>query len=105
MAESLKEAQQEFTEDLAKLIVFINSKLGYKCRVGKEGLKHMKGSLHYEGVAHDVLLDKDSIYLTKTEDYEFAGVYWKSLRPENKWGGDFKNKDGNHFSHGWRGRA
>jgi len=103
--EKLLEARQEFTCDLAELIRYINSQQGFKCVVGRDGEKHMKDSLHYEGLAHDLLIYRDGVWIEKTEEYKFAGDFWKGLRPENKWGGDFKTADGNHFSHGFYGRA
>lgn len=57
---------------------------------------HMKGSLHHNGLAADVLLYKDGVYLTKTEDHTAFGEYWESLHPHCKWGGHFR--DGNHYS-------
>lgn len=57
------------------------------------GISH---SLHLIGLAVDLNLFKDGVWLTKTEDHKPLGEYWKSLRPGNRWGGDFK--DGNHYS-------
>lgn len=68
---------------------------------------HMKGSLHELGLAADILLYKDGVYLTKTEDYEALGLRWeelgKKLGLDLVWGGRFK--DGNHFSLRWQGKA
>lgn len=91
-----------FTELIAELITFVFSN-GYKVAFDKEHNKHMKNSLHYEGLAKDLLLySSTGKYLTKTEDYTFLGVFWESLHPLCAWGGRFQ--DGNHFSikHGGR---
>jgi hypothetical protein len=66
---------------------------------------HMKNSNHYIRLAQDFNLFKESTYISKSEDYKIIGEYWKSLHPLNRWGGDFKSKDGNHFSMLWEGRA
>jgi len=61
----------------------------------------MKNSLHYEGLAGDLILyNANGTYLTRTEDYEFAGTFWEALG--GSWGGRFK--DGNHFSLEYGGR-
>lgn len=64
------------------------------CRDG-----HMSNSLHYIGLAQDVSLFRDDLYLDKSEDYRTLGEYWISLDPEhNRWGGNFQHQDGDHFS-------
>lgn len=100
---TLLQARILFTKCYAKLILFVFDQ-GYECADGQDGLKHMKNSLHYIGCAEDLLLYKNGVYLTKTEDYRFAGDYWKSLHPDCRWGGDFERPDGNHFSVEWGGR-
>lgn len=63
-----------------------------------------KNSLHCIRLARDLNLFLDGVYLEKTEDYKFAGDIWKSIHELNRWGGDFKDKEGNpkpdanHFS-------
>ena len=69
---------------------------GYVPLIGKDGLKHMKGSLHYDGLAMDIDLFKDNVYLTGTEDHRVFGEFWEGLHPDTRWGGRFK--DGNHYS-------
>ncbi len=70
--------------------------------VAAEYAKQGKGStksLHIYRLAIDLMLFKDGKYLDKTEDHEPVGVYWKSLHPDNRWGGDIKRlPDGNHYS-------
>lgn len=109
---TLGEERQSFTKDLARLYLFMIS-MGYRPMKGKDGMKHMKNSLHYEGLAEDIdLCDKDGNYLPKTEHHRQFGVYWKSLNPNNMWGGDWNgngkvdpdDKDGNHYSRMWGGR-
>jgi hypothetical protein len=73
---------------------------GYEPMHGKDGLKHMKNSLHYEGLAVDIDLTKDGVYLADTKDHEPFGVFWESLG--GSWGGRFK--DGNHYSVEYQGR-
>lgn len=88
-----------FTRLLAELIRKIES-LGYQCYLGDVTATdgHKKDSFHYRGLAADINLFKDGVYLMKTEDHQIFGEYWKSLNPDCTWGGDFKNKDGNHYS-------
>ena len=78
---------------------------GYTPLIGKDGLKHMDGSLHYEGLAMDIDLFKDDVYLTKTEYHQSFGVYWENLHALCRWGGRFKKKDGNHYSVTYQGKA
>ena len=78
---------------------------GYEPMIGKDGLKHMKGSLHYEGLAVDIDLTLNGEYLASTECHKQFGVFWKSLHSDCRWGGDFKNPDGNHYSITYGGKA
>ena len=75
---------------------------GYTPLHGKDGLKHMKNSLHYDGLAIDIDLFKDGVYLTKTKDHQRFGEFWEALHPDCRWGGRFK--DGNHYSVTYLGR-
>jgi hypothetical protein len=84
-----------FTRLLPKLIDKMLLE-GYMPLHGKDGLKHKVGSLHYDGLAVDIDLFKDEIYLEKTEDHKVFGEFWESLHPDCRWGGRFG--DGNHYS-------
>jgi hypothetical protein len=75
----------------------------YEPMIGKDGLKHMKNSLHYEGLAVDIDLTKDGVYLATTEAHQVFGEFWESLHPDCRWGGRFK--DGNHYSVTYSGRS
>ncbi|MFA5340298.1 MAG: M15 family peptidase [Clostridia bacterium] len=97
----LGDKRKKFTIYVADLINFMLSK-GYQPMLGKDGLKHMKGSLHYEGLAVDIDLTKDGVYLTNTDDHKQFGEYWESLDPLCAWGGRFK--DGNHYSVTYMGK-
>lgn len=75
---------------------------GYELTYGDAKAKdgHCKNSLHYSSLAVDFNLFKDGKYLTSTEDHKPLGDYWKTLDQMCTWGGDFKNRDGNHYSYG-----
>lgn len=101
---SLREARVLFTIYLAQLILYAFD-LGYEVALGESAdfitakdptSDHMKGSLHSMGLAADLALYRDGVYLTKTEEYAELGDKWKNLHPYCRWGGSFS--DGNHFS-------
>lgn len=100
----LREKRTKFTAGLSRLIKFIEAE-GYQCAIAPNGETHMKGSLHYSGLAADFAIYKDGKYLNKTEDYKFAGEFWKTIDPAFRWGGDFMLPDGNHFSIAYQGKA
>lgn len=74
--------------------------LGYELTLGdaQATTGHSKNSFHYKRLAIDLNLFKDDKYLQLTEDHAELGAYWKSIG--GTWGGDFKRKDGNHYSWG-----
>lgn len=101
----LGDKREKFTRYLAVLLTYMLNK-NYRPRIGKDGQVHMKESLHYQGLAVDIdLFSKDNVYLTKTEDHQIFGEYWKTLDKDCRWGGDFSNPDGNHYSVTFGGRA
>jgi len=121
---SLRDERCKFSLDLAKLVIFIASADGGRYDPAIDQVKRTKdeavinaqtgkgitNSLHLIGLAADVLIYNMGEYLTDSDDYRFAGDYWKSIDPMNRWGGDFKDSggrskpDGNHFSREYQGR-
>jgi hypothetical protein len=99
---TLREMRCTYTVNLAKLIAYIVSQ-GYEVAIGQDGQQHMKGSLHYVGLANDLLIYKDGTWMQASIQYKFAGDFWKGLHPLNRWGGDFPG-DGNHFSMEYSGK-
>lgn len=109
-----RKARCFFTYALADL-VFYADKLGYEMAFA-EGMDrvtakdpttdHMPGSLHEVGLAQDIDLYKDGVYLDKTSDHQPFGEWWEAFgRQEGvplTWGGHFK--DGNHYSLAWGGK-
>lgn len=69
----------------------------------------LANSLHRDRLAGDLLLFKRTAgkraYLKATADYAALGDYWKALDPLCRWGGDFPQPDGGHFSVSHRGRS
>jgi len=96
---SLQQLRCKFTKMLALLILYANQK-GFDAYLGDVFATsgHSKHSFHYKGLAADLNLFLDGAYLTKTEDHESLGRFWKSIG--GTWGGDFTRKDGNHYSLG-----
>jgi hypothetical protein len=105
---TLGQMQRLYTLNLAKLIIWAYEQ-GYELTLGEgyddDGVGHMKGSTHYVRLGQDLNLFKDGEWLKKTEDHARLGAAWKALHPLNRWGGDFKSKDGNHYSMLWENRA
>ena len=103
---SLRKEQSKFAYDMGLLINYAYS-IGYEITFGyfwsRDG--HKKDSNHYDRLASDLNLFKYGQYLINTEDHKELGEYWKSLDPKNRWGGDFRHKDGNHYSREYQGRA
>jgi hypothetical protein len=96
----LGEKRELFTRNIYLLLGKMYEK-GYRPRFDIEHCTHMEGSLHYKGLAKDILLfDKNNIYLQKTEDHKEFGEYWESLG--GSWGGRFS--DGNHYSIAFGGK-
>ncbi len=93
--------QRKFTLMVGHLILFAYAQ-GYELTFGDaarmDGKGHVSGSFHYKRLAVDFNLFKDGKYLKKTKDHKFLGKFWKSIG--GSWGGDFKRKDGNHYSYG-----
>ena len=99
---------------MAKLILWVSEQPDMEVVVGevdrpdivqeyylKEGKTKVKHSKHQDSLAVDLALFVKGVYQTTTEAYKPLGDYWKSLHPENVWGGDWKSfHDGNHFQFG-----
>ena len=101
--------QQTFTTNVAKLILYINSK-GYACTFGETlRTKEMaqiyartgKGivdSNHIYKLAVDLNLFKNGVYLSDAKEYKQFGEYWEQLNQFNEWGGRWKHLvDSCHF--------
>lgn len=106
----LKDKRIKFTKLFTQLINYGNAQPCCAVAIGRdydetnEKYRHMKGSLHYLGLANDLVLYVNGDYQTLTEAYKFLGDYWKSLDPDCAWGGDFEAGDGNHFSIIYQGK-
>lgn len=65
----------------------------------------IKDSLHSKRLARDKNFFINGVYQQETEAYRPLGEFWKSLDPNNRWGGDFHDSkgkpkpDGNHFEY------
>lgn len=103
MKETLSAKQARFSSMVGHLLFWIEKQENYRVTFGhaKAESGHMKGSLHYQRLAIDLNLFKKDMkgiwrYCTSTEAHEPLGKYWKSIG--GSWGGDFRRKDGNHYS-------
>ena len=107
---TLGEKQRLFTLNLALLTIYayehgfeLTEGDGYRDprvfgRVGeKKGYGH-KSSAHKYRLAHDYNLFIKGAYQVSSGSHKELGEYWKDLHPLNRWGGDFKTPDGNHYS-------
>lgn len=107
----LSEQRCLFTLLMARLVIWVHDNLpGHSLafdQVKRDALTAqanadngtgIANSLHLLGLAADMILYINGTYRADTESYRIIGEHWKSLHPLNKWGGDFKKQDGNHFS-------
>lgn len=92
---TLREKRMAFSLAISQLVVWANEQ-GLEVCFDREGLTHMKNSLHYKGLAKDIISYRNGAYLTATEEYRTLGEKWESMHPLARWGGRFQ--DGNHFS-------
>ena len=71
--------------------------LGYELTFGDTypgKFSHRKGTFHEKGLAVDLNLFKNGVWLTETFEHEVIGTFWESLG--GTWGGRWQ--DGNHYS-------
>ena len=106
---TLGETQREFVKDIGLLIVWAYTN-GYELTFGdawgsQKDNRHMPDSNHYRRLAIDLNLFIDKVYQPSTQAHRPLGIFWKSLREENRWGGDFLKQDGNHYSRIYQGIA
>lgn len=78
---------------------------------GSMGIRHsfkpigIANSTHRSGLAADIYIMERSAISNDREKYARLGAFWKDLRPENCWGGDFDGfPDLGHFSREHEGR-
>jgi len=60
--------------------------------------KGIKNSVHRKKLAVDLYRYKGGTISWQQEDYADLGRFWKTLNPDARWGGDFRNRDSVHFS-------
>ena len=108
----LQQKRARFTSLVGKLLAHAES-IGFEVTLGEtirseavakwnasQGIG-IANSLHGVGLAVDINLFRNGIYLTKSEDYEVLGKWWEKQSTHDLlccWGGRFKRADGNHFS-------
>lgn len=106
----LSEKQAQFMKDVALLVMWADRK-GWYVTGGElhrplklqgmyleSGKTRTLNSKHTKRLAIDLFLFINGEITWNVEDYRKLGEFWESIRPENKWGGHFKNfTDGVHF--------
>ena len=99
---TLRQKQSQFAKLIGQLMTWISSKGEYEVTFGDfwASNRHVRDSFHYKRLAADLNLFINGKYQTTTKAHKPLGSYWKSLHPDCTWGGDFKRKDGNHYSYG-----
>jgi len=99
---TLRQKQSQFAHMVALLILHAEQ-LGYEVTFGDcyrdERCNYGSSkSFHKKRLAVDLNLFRDGHYLRSTEAHRPLGEYWNSIG--GTWGGDFLQKDGNHYSLG-----
>ena len=102
--------QRLFTRLIAELITWAYEQ-GYELTLGdafrdkrmygefgtKQGYS-AKNSVHKIRLALDLNLFINGKYQTTTEAHSKIGAKWKTMHELCRWGGNFRSKDGNHYS-------
>ena len=97
---TLGQMQRKFAWCIGKLIVWAYEQ-GFEISLGDTypgKFKHSPYGQHPKGLAIDLNLFKDGVYLEATEAHAPLGEYYESLDPMCSWGGHWN--DGNHYSYG-----
>jgi hypothetical protein len=97
---SLRQDQSKFVRALGALITKAYE-LGYELTLGDTYPslhEHKPNSFHRRGLAIDLNLFKDGLFLVETEHHQALGEFWERLG--GSWGGRFRSPDGNHYSWG-----
>lgn len=112
---NMSEKQSEFLQDVARLIMYAHRFKGVMLTGGdlyqdNEWLKkhtwygntyktpHLKTGQHPKRLAIDLNLFVDGKYITGHHDrFDDLGIFWEGLSVKNRWGGNFKKLDYNHF--------
>lgn len=105
----LSQIQQLFARDVVRLLQYMEEK-GYgftfaetyrtpeQAKLNAQQGKGIEHSLHCDRLAIDInLFDPHGTYIEGAKAHEQFGLYWESLSPFNRWGGKFKDKNGNAF--------
>jgi hypothetical protein len=121
MSETLRQKQSRFARSVPLLLQYMTLR-GYEYTYGETKRTQaqaaanaasgagISNSLHIDGLAIDINLFKDGIYLSSGEEHKPFGEFWKSLGEDHAWGGDFKDArgnpkpDSNHYSIAHDGR-
>jgi hypothetical protein len=105
----IREQQSLFVQLVAKLIQFAYAngmeltfgecwRTPELARCNADAGRGISTSLHGERLAIDFNLFVAGVFIDGSEGHRRLGEYWKSLHPNCRWGGDFRKKNGNHYS-------
>jgi hypothetical protein len=115
MSETLRQKRSRFSRAVPLLLQYMTAR-GYEYTINEVVRTRaqaaanaasgagISNSLHLDGLAIDVNLFKDGVFLESSDAHLPFGQFWKSLGDDYFWGGDFAKKDGNHYSLGHEGR-
>ena len=103
-------SKQELFSSLVPGLINEAISLGYGVRIGEvyrapeqarlmaeRGLG-IANSNHTRKLAIDLFLSIDGRVTWNLQDYQKLGDYWKAQHELCRWGGDFRTRDGVHFS-------
>lgn len=106
--------QSKFAFNAARFLLWLEAQ-GYQVGLGEawrtpeqaqiyaDTGKGIANSLHRDRMAIDLIIRRNGQEVGP-EDYKRCGEAWKAFDPLNRWGGDFKRYDGQHFSQTYQGR-